>query len=85
MSLDVRSKLSKEGLEADNDNTEGELEYPKLLNRVLPSEIRVLAWSPASTDYSARFDCVQRTYKYFFPRGNLNIEVCHFCFKHNTR
>ncbi|KAK3855446.1 hypothetical protein Pcinc_038153 [Petrolisthes cinctipes] len=46
-----------------------------MLNRVLPSEIRMLAWSPVPSGYSARFDCSRRTYKYFFPKAGLNLEV----------
>ncbi|XP_069703341.1 tRNA pseudouridine(38/39) synthase isoform X2 [Periplaneta americana] len=74
VSLDIRSKLTQEQLSAGEGTTE-ELDYPKLLNRVLPPDIRVLAWCPAPPDFSARFNCKQRTYKYFFPRGNLDIKA----------
>ena len=51
-----------------------------MLNGVLPEEIRVLSWAPVSPDFSARFSCLQRTYKYFFPLGTMDIEVCvHVC------
>ena len=43
-----------------------ELRYVLILNRVLPPSIRVLAWSPVSDDFSARFNCRRRHYKYFF-------------------
>ncbi|CZT21076.1 related to pseudouridine synthase 3 [Ramularia collo-cygni] len=44
-----------------------ELPYIQLLNRVLPPDIRVLAWCPApSPDFSARFNCKERRYRYFF-------------------
>lgn len=76
VSLDIRSKLTQEQLAACGNAVEGELDYPKLLNRVLPTDIRVFSWCPVPPNLSARFDCKQRTYKYFFPRGNLNIEVC---------
>jgi tRNA pseudouridine38/39 synthase len=76
VSLDIRSKLTQEQLSGGGSTVEEELDYPKLLNRVLPVDIRVLAWCPAPPDFSARFDCKERTYKYFFPRGDLNIEVC---------
>ena len=52
-----------------------ELSYMHILNNVLPDEIRVLAWAPVGPDFSARFSCLQRTYKYFFPRGKLDIDV----------
>lgn len=46
------------------------------MNRVLPKNIRCVAWLPLSNpDYSARFDCRQRTYRYFFPRSNLNVDA----------
>lgn len=50
-----------------------ELDYVKILNGVLPPEIRVLAWAPVDQEFSARFDCRQRTYRYFFPRGSLDV------------
>ena len=31
-----------------------ELNYPQILNRVLPQEIRVLAWAPVPDEFSAR-------------------------------
>ncbi|KAG0696643.1 tRNA pseudouridine(38/39) synthase [Chionoecetes opilio] len=52
------------------------LEVP-VQNQVLPQEIRILAWCPVPQGFSARFDCHQRTYKYFFPRGNLDLQVLH--------
>ncbi|GJF00479.1 tRNA pseudouridine synthase [Phanerochaete sordida] len=55
----------------DND----ELKYVSTLNNILPSTIRVLAWSPVSEDFSARFNCRYRHYKYFFLSRGLNIEA----------
>ncbi|XP_071498779.1 tRNA pseudouridine(38/39) synthase-like [Diadema antillarum] len=52
-----------------------EINYPQVLNRVLPSEIRVLAWAPVEPGFHARFDTLSRTYKYFFPAGDFDIEV----------
>ncbi|KAL8487020.1 hypothetical protein ACS0TY_023643 [Phlomoides rotata] len=51
----------------------GELDYVKILNRVLPNDIRIIGWSPAPADFSSRFSCLSREYKYFFWRGKLNI------------
>lgn len=52
------------------------MDYCKLLNRVLPDDIRMIAWMPLKNpSFSARFDCVSRTYRYFFPRGELNKEA----------
>lgn len=71
ISLDIRSKLNPE----DQYKLEDELPYCKMLNRLLPSNIRCIAWCPVPNDFSARFNCKFRTYKYFFPRGNLNINA----------
>lgn len=56
---------------------EGEptLEYCKVLNRLLPKDIRVVAWKVVPENFSARFDCKKRTYRYFFPRGDLDLKV----------
>ncbi|RUS72416.1 hypothetical protein EGW08_019821, partial [Elysia chlorotica] len=55
------------------DNTT-EIRYAHMLNKVLPPEIRVLAWAPVNINFSARFSCKKRVYKYYFPKGNLDIE-----------
>lgn len=61
-----------------DDNNE--LPYCKMINRLLPKEIRIVAWSPVAEDFSARFDCRSRTYKYWFPRGELDVDVCIFIY-----
>ncbi|EME46630.1 hypothetical protein DOTSEDRAFT_22677 [Dothistroma septosporum NZE10] len=44
-----------------------ELPYIQLINRVLPSDIRILAWCPHTPEnFSARFNCKERRYRYFF-------------------
>ena len=50
-----------------------ELDYLVILNRILPDTIRVIAWSPVSVSFSARFSCKYRHYKYFFSSLNLDI------------
>lgn len=46
-----------------------EIPYPSLLNRLLPPDIRILAWCPAPPlDFSARFSCRERRYRYFFTQ-----------------
>ena len=52
-----------------------EMDYCRLLNKVLPEDIRVLAWQPTAPDFSARFSATQRTYKYFFSRGHLDVRA----------
>lgn len=52
-----------------------ELPFVKMLNRVLPQDIRILDWAPAAEGFSARFDCKSRTYRYYFPRGSLDVSL----------
>ncbi|VDP68869.1 unnamed protein product [Echinostoma caproni] len=52
-----------------------ELDYVFLLNKVLPPDIRVIAWSPVEPDFNARFSCTQRAYCYFLPLSGLNLEA----------
>lgn len=74
VSLDVRSivdpdeQLSRKGVDS-------ELNYCTLLNKFLPRNIQAICWRPLlSSTYSARKDCITRTYRYFFPKADLNIE-----------
>lgn len=49
------------------DDANDELIYPQILNRLLPPDIRVLAWCPTPPPgFSARFSCEERRYRYFF-------------------
>lgn len=58
------------------EGIQNEIQYCEMLNRVLPKDIRCIAWQPLyDRGFSARFDCRERTYRYFFPRSNLNIEA----------
>lgn len=51
------------------DPIKDEIPYPQILNRLLPPQIRVLAWCPSPpTEFSARFSCRERCYKYFFTQ-----------------
>ncbi|RPB24078.1 pseudouridine synthase [Terfezia boudieri ATCC MYA-4762] len=61
------------------DDIKDELPYVQILNGLLPHDIRVLAWaSNPPPDFSARFNCRGRHYKYFFsnpaisPRNNFS-------------
>lgn len=51
------------------------MDYCNLLNRILPNNIQFYAWTPVEDGFSARFDCKNRTYKYFFPKGTLDINA----------
>ncbi|GAB5590563.1 pseudouridine synthase deg1 [Umbelopsis nana] len=67
--LNVRSN-KKHGDESDFQ----EIPYIDTLNRLLPRDIRIVAWSAAPENFNARFDCVSRTYKYFFVKGRLALD-----------
>ncbi|KAJ8975058.1 hypothetical protein NQ317_005775 [Molorchus minor] len=45
-----------------------------IIVKVLPDNIQCIAWAPVKDSFSARFDCKGRIYKYYFPKGNLDIE-----------
>ncbi|MGH0124231.1 UNVERIFIED_CONTAM: hypothetical protein FKN15_024660 [Acipenser sinensis] len=82
VSIDLRSTQFGGGLgvtppscSSKNVSNSAELPYVKILNRVLPEDIRVLDWAPVHTGFSARFDCQSRTYRYYFPRGALDVPL----------
>jgi tRNA pseudouridine38/39 synthase len=72
----LKSERSQ-GKDTDTNLEEDSMdEYPylEILNRLLPEDIRVLAWTPVPTEFDARFSCRWRLYKYFFPTKNLDLE-----------
>jgi len=61
------AELETSAPEPPFDPIHDELPYIQLLNRVLPPDIRILAWCPhPPEDFSARFNCKERRYRYFF-------------------
>ncbi|GAB5356715.1 hypothetical protein AAMO2058_000312900 [Amorphochlora amoebiformis] len=58
-----------------------ELDYPSILNPVLPPDIRIVAWAPAPPQVTARFSCFSRVYKYFLFDDGMDLEAmqkaCH--------
>lgn len=79
ISLDLHSHFPK-GRESEDFNSTDEvnsaaeeIRYTHILNRVLPPDIRVLAWASVEPSFSARFSGLERTYRYFFPRADLDI------------
>ncbi|KAF9213008.1 tRNA pseudouridine synthase 3 [Podila verticillata] len=65
----------KRGIKRNKDGSVfGELAYLNIINRLLPPDIRIVAWAPVSEDFNARFHCSWRQYKYFFPKGIIDIE-----------
>ncbi|KAI9358352.1 pseudouridine synthase [Pilaira anomala] len=77
VALNVRSKQNKLA-------AEGSMPYIEIMNRLLPEDVRVLAWAPVSDTFNARFDCKSRTYKYFFEKGNLDLELMRQAAKYMT-
>lgn len=74
ISLDIRSKIDPEE-QLTEAGVNSEINYCLSLNKALPKQIRMIAWRPVmSPKYSARFECLGRTYRYFFPRGNLDVQ-----------
>uniref|UniRef100_A0A8C4N5W7 Pseudouridine synthase I TruA alpha/beta domain-containing protein n=1 Tax=Eptatretus burgeri TaxID=7764 RepID=A0A8C4N5W7_EPTBU len=53
--------------------SENEIPYAYMLNKVLPHDIRILSWAPVPPEFNARFSCLSRTYRYVFPRGQLDV------------
>lgn len=52
-----------------------EIPYPMVLNRLLPPDIRILAWCPSPPpDFSARFSCRGRQYRYYFTQPAFSPE-----------
>ena len=72
-SNDMSNKSHKEQDPDPSSHTQriiNELAYDKMLNNVLPPDIRVLGWAPVSNDFSARFSATTRTYRYFFQKNS---------------
>jgi tRNA pseudouridine38/39 synthase len=63
-----------ERVQGEEDVETQEISYMDTLNRLLPEDIRVLAWSPCQPEFSARFDCAFRRYRYYFHPLDLNLE-----------
>lgn len=52
-----------------------EVDYVARLNKQLPMDIRVSGWCPVSASFDARFSALYRTYRYYFVRKSLDLEV----------
>ncbi|ADM12649.1 tRNA pseudouridine synthase A [Encephalitozoon intestinalis ATCC 50506] len=51
-----------------------EYKYDMILNSHLPSDIRVIGWAPVPDTFSARFTCIQRQYRYYFHKEDLDAD-----------
>ncbi|XP_057249122.1 uncharacterized protein LOC104897835 isoform X2 [Beta vulgaris subsp. vulgaris] len=78
IALFLRSNLKAETSSAGvilEGQCEGEMDYVKILNKVLPKDIRIIGWSPVPMDFHARFGCLSREYKYFFWSENFDLSA----------
>ena len=68
----VRSNLKDETIPLDK--REGELDYCKMINSLLPEDIRCLGWTGVPDDFNSRFSCISRTYHYYFDPSDYDIQ-----------
>ncbi|KAF8273657.1 pseudouridine synthase [Lactarius quietus] len=71
---------TSKGVIGDNDASalkvpERDIRYLHTLNAILPPSIRVYAWAPVASSFSARFSCRTRHYKYFFSARSLDVDA----------
>lgn len=66
----VEGKEEQDGEEDDAPlPVDQEIQYCRVLNRILPPDIKVYAWCPnPPPEFSARFSCRERQYRYFFTQ-----------------
>jgi len=61
---------------ADRDVDQNKnMDYCKMMNAMLPSDIRVISVDQVPDDFDARFSCLYRRYEYYFLKKNLNIKL----------
>lgn len=60
---------------SEQETPREEMNYTKAINSALPQGIRVLAWTYVDSSFNARFSAKSRSYKYFFVKKGLNIDV----------
>ncbi|KAK2958641.1 putative tRNA pseudouridine synthase A [Blattamonas nauphoetae] len=52
-----------------------ELPYLNILNGVLPPSVRAYAFVDVDPVFNSRFHCKTRSYRYFFPKGTLDLSL----------
>ena len=75
---------------SSGDDEKNPLDYPKMINNVLPPTVRVVGWCAVPDDFDARFSCKSRSYRYYFDSTGLDIpamrKACSYLVgKHNFR
>lgn len=75
ISLSLRSSLKKEE-QLLKENDKKEIPYLKILNTLLPPEIRInqICLRPPE-NFNARFSCKYRHYRYVFSKNGLDIDL----------
>ncbi|GIX60754.1 tRNA pseudouridine synthase A family protein [Babesia caballi] len=51
--------------------------FVKAVNKHLPQSIRINGVRRVADGFSSRRNCIRRTYKYFFPLGNMDLGLMH--------
>ncbi|KAJ5174575.1 uncharacterized protein N7482_000452 [Penicillium canariense] len=78
-------QVEEPAADKDWDDIADEISYIQVLNRVLPEDIRVLAWCPHPPEgFDARFSCRERRYRYFFTQPAFSPTPGAFGFENRT-
>jgi tRNA pseudouridine38/39 synthase len=76
VTLNVKSKIANPNRSFQlTDSDHKEYPYDMMINERLPPEIRITGWAPAPDDFSARYSCIQRKYRYFFILEDINLDL----------
>lgn len=62
-------------LRSESSETKGPIQYCKMMNALLPEDIRIIGCQEVTPDFNARYWCKERRYKYYFAKGSLNIPL----------
>ncbi|KAJ0125446.1 trna-pseudouridine synthase [Diaporthe amygdali] len=95
-SLEGEGEKQEQKQEDGDDNetplpVDQEIQYCRVLNRILPPDIKIYAWCPSPPpDFSARFSCRERQYRYFFTQPAFaplpnSLEANHNSSKNNAK
>ncbi|KUI58599.1 hypothetical protein VP1G_05897 [Cytospora mali] len=64
-----KQQVTGGAVKGDGGEDVKEIQYCRILNRLLPPDIKIYAWCPnPPVDFSARFSCRERQYRYFFTQ-----------------
>lgn len=58
-----------------NEGEPDDYDYARILNAVLPKDIRIVGVCRVGNHFDARFQCLYRVYKYFFVGFGLDVDV----------